>query len=148
MVDHGDHDDLAVIVADDHLRAVAYRKDLVLLQRAVEHVDALDNLALKLPVQDAQGAALFTAAHKAGVDDLALVGFQHLGHALLRLAVNLLVAGRQKEEDCDEDQADQHRRVILYSFFGQKLFHNNSFHTAKKRTANPSAFCALENSWE
>ena len=69
VVAHGDIGDGVPVVAHHHLGPVPGREELVLLQRAVEHVDPGDRPSLKSAVQDLKLAALLTRADQAGVDD-------------------------------------------------------------------------------
>ena len=114
VVGHGDGQDLVPPVADDHQGPVTGGKDLVLFQRAVEQVVALDGPAPKFAAQQLQGAHLLAGADQTGVEDGAVVGGEHPGGA----AVGPLIdegpfkPGGQGQQQGDEDQADNYRGVI------------------------------------
>ena len=96
MVDHRHHQNLVPIIADNHLCLVANFKQLVLLQRTVEHIDALRCLSFKFTAENLQLAALLTGTDQSGVNDGAVVNFQNLCHTLIGLTINFLVAGRNQ----------------------------------------------------
>ena len=87
VVGHGDREDLVPLVAHHHHGLVAGGEDLVLLQGAVEHVDAGGGLALEAAAQQLQGAGL-----------LVLEG--------------PLEAGGDGHQDDDQQQAQGQRGVI------------------------------------
>ena len=96
MVDHRHHQNLVTIIADNHLCLVSNFKQLVLLQRTVEHIDALCCLSLKFAAENLQLAALLAGTDQSGVNDGAVVNFQNLCHTLISLTINFLVAGRNQ----------------------------------------------------
>ena len=114
VVGHGDIGDGVPVVAHHHLGPVPGREELVLLQRAVEHVDPGDRPSLKSAVQDLKLAALLTRADQAGVDDGGVVCLQHPGGAALRLLVDqgALKASGQDQKEQDGQQAYQHRSLV------------------------------------
>ena len=114
VVAHGDIGDGVPVVAHHHLGPVPGREELVLLQRAVEHVDPGDRPSLKSAVQDLKLAALLTRADQAGVDDGGVVCLQHPGGAALCLLVDqgALKASGQDQKEQDGQQAYQHRSLV------------------------------------
>ena len=156
MVDHRHHQNFVRIVADHHLRAISFAKQLVLFQRTVEHIDPFGSLAFKFATDDFQLASLLARAHQSGVDDFAFIGLDDLCNALFCLAVNFLVTGRQNRQPCNKQQANPYRCVILYLFLCEHCF-QSGFHmmflsysdaavkafTAKKRRGIPVRFFAF-----
>ena len=114
MVGHGHRDDLVPLVAYHNHGLVAGGKELVLLQRAVEHIDAGGSLALEATAQQLQGAALLTGADQAGVDDGGVVHRRYQGGAAVGLLIlqGSLKAGGDQNQKEDQSQTDGKGRVV------------------------------------
>ena len=126
VVGHGDIGDGVPVVAHHHIGPVAHDEELVLLQRAVEHVDAGDHFSLEGAVQDLQGAALLPGADQPGVDDGGIVGLQDPGGAPLGLLVEKgpLKAGGEDQQKEDGQETDQHRGMVAQGLWCERFFHD------------------------
>ena len=122
------------MVAYNNLRPIPLRKQFILLQRTVEHIDALRLSAFKFSVEYLQLASLLARAHQTSIYNRTVIRFQHLCGALFCFPINFLIAGRQKNQDCDKQNAHPNRSLILNLFFCKIMFHGRTFLTAKKRT--------------
>lgn len=114
VVGHGDGENLVPLAADHHHGLVTGGEQLVLLQGAVEHVDAGGGSSLKPAAQQLQSAALLTGADEPGVHDGGVVHRQHPGRAAVGLLVldGPFIPGGEEEQQGGQRQAEHDGDVI------------------------------------
>ena len=112
MVGHGHGCDFSVAVADGHKSNISYRKQFVLLQRAVEPIYAIGFLPGELSSQNPQAASLLAGANQSGVHDIAFVCSQHLRlHPVcILISQRPFKSGRQHDKSHKQNQRQNHRQ--------------------------------------
>ena len=118
VVGHGDIGDGIPIVADDHLGHIPGGEDLVLLQGAVEHIDAHRRLSLEAAAQNLQLTPLLAGADQSRVDNGGIIHRENPSGAPLSLLIveRILIPGGQEEQNHNRQQAHQHRHVVAQGF--------------------------------
>lgn len=114
VISHGDGEDLVALEADHHHGLVAGGEELVLLQRAVEQVDAGGGLPLKAPAQQLKRAALLAGADQTGVDDGGVVHRRYQSGTAVGLPVlqRPFKSGGGQEQNSDQGQTEKQRSIV------------------------------------
>ena len=121
MVRHGDVGDGIARVADDHLGLIPRLEELVLLQAALQHINAVGCFALEFSGDEGNRAPLLAGADQSGIHDGGIVHRRDLRHTPLGLPVlhRVLIPGGDQQQSYDQQNTRQHRRVVSHRFRSQ-----------------------------